>query len=145
MKTLFGEKGFTLIEMLLVLTLIAAIVGVALPSFRSMQQEGNMTRATGDLRTLQTAIESYRIHNDAYPATGDLSPLTDAVPTVVTSLPTDPFTSGEDYTYDLNDDGHYIIYSEGPSGDSEPSITDGEVDAEPGDVWVSNCQEAAGS
>ena len=139
MKAIFGEKGFTLIEMLLVLTLIAAIVGVALPSFRSMQHEGNMTRAKGDLRTLQTAVESYYIHHtpNEYPESLDDLVDEDTHPKVVTTLPKDPFDPGEDYSYDI-EDNYYIIYSAGPSGESEPSVDEDGVVAEDSDVWVSN-------
>jgi len=143
MKTLLGEKGFTLIEMLLVLTLIAAIVGIALPSFRSMQQEGNMTRAQGDLRTLQTATESYYIHNDnTYPTA--LSDLTSATPTVVRSLPSDPF-SGSDYEYAVDGDDVYYIRSVGVdgTGDVTASASGVTVPADSDDVWVSNMEAAS--
>jgi ornithine carbamoyltransferase len=68
------KKGFTLIEMLIVIAVISILIGIALPRFKGMQDEGNIAKAKGELRTLQTAVESYRIHNTAYPATypGDI-------------------------------------------------------------------------
>lgn len=144
MKGISGKKGFTLIEMLLVLTLIGAIVGVALPSFKSMQDEGNIGRAVGDLRTLKTAMESYYIHNDnTYP--DELNDLTEEEPGVIIHIPKDPF-SGEEYKLTPGGDNneYYIISSVGPDReDGGLSVDENGVDTNGSDdVWVSNLLEA---
>ncbi|UCD15446.1 MAG: prepilin-type N-terminal cleavage/methylation domain-containing protein, partial [Candidatus Omnitrophota bacterium] len=51
--------GFTLIELLIVIAVISILLSIALPRFRGMQEEGNIAKAKGELRTLQTAVESY--------------------------------------------------------------------------------------
>jgi len=132
------NKGFTIIEMLIVLTVIAILVGMALPRFKGMQDEGNIARAKGELRTLQTAIESFYIHNDNE-LPDDLDDLEDAQPLIVEVLPTDPFDPGEDYGYDV-DGQYYVIYSVGPDGDGEAEMDDNEVDESNGDscIYVTN-------
>ena len=58
------RKGFTILELLIVIAVIAILVGIALPRFKGMQDEGNIARAKGELRMLTTAVESYYIHNN---------------------------------------------------------------------------------
>ena len=109
------KRAFTLIELLIVIAVISILVSIALPRFRGMQDEGNIAKAKGELRTLQTAVESYYIHSDnVYPTT--LNSLTKQVPLIVANLPTDPFTSGSNYGYLVSGNGeYYVIYSLGPA------------------------------
>ena len=111
-------------EILMVVAIIGIIVGIALPRFRGMQDEGNIARAKGDLRSLQTAIESYYVHNNnAYPSA--LSNLTSASPSIVSALPVDPFNSGANYGYAASANGkYYTLYSPGAGGTGSASITD---------------------
>ena len=54
-----NNSGFTLLEILVVLTLILIIVGIAIPRFAGVSDEGRKSKAAAELRTLQTALESY--------------------------------------------------------------------------------------
>ncbi len=118
-------KGFTLIELLIVVAVISILISIALPRFKGMQDEGNIAKAKGELRTLQTAVESYYIHNSTtYPAT--LAALNTATPSVVTATPTDPFSStSAAYGYVLGgtNSKFYVIYSVGPGGNGSATIT----------------------
>lgn len=124
------RKGFTIIELLVVITVIAILVGIALPRFKGMQDEGNISKAKAELRTLQSAVESYYIHNsNTYPATGAAAlqtALASAVPSIINYVPTDPFSStGADYGYVLGGTNNkfYVIYSAGPAGNGNATIT----------------------
>jgi len=115
---MFGKtKAFTLIELLIVIAVISILIGIALPRFKGMQLEGNIAKAKGELRTLQTAVESYYIHNGSYPANFP-SDLETANPNIIGSdAPTDPFMSGNDYGFAISGNGnYYVIYSAGPDG-----------------------------
>ena len=119
------KKGFTLLELLIVIAVIAILIGIALPRFRGMREEGNIARAKGELRTLQTGVESYYIHNNnAYPSA--LSNLTTATPNIVGDpLPEDPFSPGSNYGYDLsNNQEYYVVYSIGTGGNGNATIND---------------------
>lgn len=120
---MFLRKGFTIIELLIVMMVIAILVGIALPRFKAMQDEANIAKVNGDLRTLQAAVESYYMHySNTYPAT--LGALTSAVPRMIgTTLPKDPFNNNADYTYTLATGGIYTISSRGPTGGTRISIT----------------------
>jgi prepilin-type N-terminal cleavage/methylation domain-containing protein len=118
---MFRRKGFTILELLIVIAVIAILVGIALPRFKGMQDEGNIAKAKGELRTLQTAVESYAIHNNGVlPAA--LTNLTTAIPSIVgTTLPTDPFGGGA-YGYN-QDSGNFVIWSIGPALNGSASIS----------------------
>jgi general secretion pathway protein G len=144
------KKGFTLIELLIVITVIAILVGIALPRFKGMQDEGNIAMAKAELRTLQSAIESYYIHNNnTYPATGASAlqtALASATPSIIDYVPTDPFSSGgADYVYVMGgtNSKFYIVYSVGPAGNGSAVITSDAVVETNGSscIYVSNMSQ----
>jgi prepilin-type N-terminal cleavage/methylation domain-containing protein len=59
MKVLKSKKGFTLIELLIVMAIIAILIGISLPRFRGMQDEGQKSKVRSNLATLRTAVEAY--------------------------------------------------------------------------------------
>jgi len=141
------RKGFTIIELLIVIAVISILIGIALPRFKGMQDEGNIALAKAELRTLQTAVESYYIHNsNTYPATGSAAletALGSAVPSIIDYVPTDPFSStGGDYVYVMGgtNSKFYIIYSVGPGGNGSASISSDTVSETNGSscIYVSN-------
>jgi len=108
------KKGFTLIELIIVIAVISILIGIALPRFRGMQDAGYVAQAKGELRTLQTAVESYYVHNsEALPSTFPDDLEGDTPNIIGTTAPTDPFTSGSDYGWATNGN-YYVIYSVGP-------------------------------
>lgn len=62
-----SRSGFTLIELLIVIAIILILIAIALPNFLSAQIRAKVTNAIGDLRTIETALESYRIQYSKYP------------------------------------------------------------------------------
>ena len=121
------KKAFTLIELLIVIAVISILIGIAMPRFKGMQDEGNIAKAKGELRTIKTAVESYYIHNsNAYPS--GLSSLTSATPSIVSSIPSDPFTNTTySYTRGGTNNKFYIIYSVGPRGNGSAAISNDTV------------------
>lgn len=112
-----SDIGFTLIEMMIVIVVIAILIGVLLPQFRGTQDEASIQRARSELRTIATALESYYIHNsNAFPAA--LSSLTTATPRIISSIPDDPFRSATDYSYYMTSP-YYVVFSYGPNRAAE--------------------------
>lgn len=136
------KKGFTLIELLIVISVISILIGIALPRLKGMQDEGNIAKAKAELRTLQTAVESFYLHNtNAYPA--NLTTLTDEVPLIVGTIPDDPFaTTGTSYVYARGGTNNrlYTIHSIGPGGNGSASISNDAVTETNGTscIYVSN-------
>ena len=58
--------GFTLIELLIVIAIILILISIALPNFLEAQIRARVARLKGELRTVQTAVESYRTDNTHY-------------------------------------------------------------------------------
>lgn len=61
-------RGFTLIELLIVVAIIAILAAIAVPNFLEAQVRSKVSRVKSDQRSLATAIESYYVDNNIYPA-----------------------------------------------------------------------------
>jgi len=61
-------RGFTLIELLIVVAIIAILAAIAVPNFLEAQVRAKVSRVKSDQRSLATAIESYYVDNNQYPA-----------------------------------------------------------------------------
>jgi general secretion pathway protein G len=132
------KRAFTLIELMIVMAVIAILVGIALPRFKGMREEANITKAHGELRTLKIGIESYAMHHDdTYPATSatPYGTYLDAGgcppgPQLIESVLYDPFNSASTEYYYILGSGtggtdYYAICSAGPDG--TPNVDAAEV------------------
>lgn len=65
-----SKKGFTLVEIMIVVAIIALLAAIAIPNLLRARHNANETASIGALRTLSTALESYRAAQTppAYPA-----------------------------------------------------------------------------
>ena len=63
------NKGFTLIELMIVVAIIAVIAAIAIPSLLGAKKSANEASAISSLRTVCTVCEQFRNRNGAYPAT----------------------------------------------------------------------------
>jgi prepilin-type N-terminal cleavage/methylation domain-containing protein len=61
-----GVRGFTLIELMIVVTLIGLITLIALPRFTGAREKAHRSQAVTDLRSLVTAQESYWADSKTY-------------------------------------------------------------------------------
>lgn len=117
-KSRITKKGFTLIELIIVIAVISILIGIALPRFKGMREEGLVAQAKGELRTLQVAVETYYIHNSSYPTAGDTwqTALTGDSPQIIGTALIDPFSAtSAQYGYALDTNSkYYVIYSAGP-------------------------------
>lgn len=64
-----STAGFTLVEMVLVLGIVALLVGAGIVSLTGVLDSGKKTRVKGDLTTLTSALRSYETDNMFLPTT----------------------------------------------------------------------------
>lgn len=58
------KEGFSLIEVIIVLGVIAVIASIAIPSVSGLIDQAKATKVVTNMRTLQTSIVQYSIYND---------------------------------------------------------------------------------
>jgi general secretion pathway protein G len=62
-----AARGFTLIEIMVVVVIIGLLAAFVAPSLISNVDDAQINRARQDIRTIENALELYRLHNHRYP------------------------------------------------------------------------------
>lgn len=113
------NSGFTIIEMLIVVTILAMLAGILIPVLEDATSSSRDARRASDLKNVQAALESFKRVNGIYPDTsdawqGDMSDngglgygttgyIPGLVPDFLPALPKDPDsqfpTASEGYMY----------------------------------------------
>lgn len=122
-----NQKGFTIIELLVVIVIIGILVALTLPNLFSAQARGRDTDRKNELKNLQQKLESYFNDNDAYPA-GDMA----AAATELGITDADEYTGprSDGYTYvtaavDGVDDQSYTLTADLENDDDKDADASG--------------------
>lgn len=64
-----SEKGFTLIEVMVVIVILGILAGLIIPRIMGRPDEARQVKATIQITSLETALKLYRMDNGSYPTT----------------------------------------------------------------------------
>ncbi len=93
-KRLGGEKGFTLIELMIVMSIVAILLTIAQPTFRDSKIRAQEAVLMENLFTLRDVIDQFYVDKARYP--DSLEELKEG--SYIRGIPKDPFTgSAEDW------------------------------------------------
>lgn len=105
-------KGFTIVELLIVIVVIAIVAAISIVAYNGIQQRSRNSERSQELGAVQKALALYHIDNGGYPmcgagVNGTYTPggalssgtvasclIQELVPTYIPSLPADPVNSG---------------------------------------------------
>jgi general secretion pathway protein G len=127
------RQGFTLLEIMLVVTIIGLLLTAAIFGFRGNVEYSRKVRVQGDIQGITTQLKLYQSMNGFYPTTDQglqalvVQPDTDPKPSrwlqLFDKVPKDPWQS--DYIYrcpGLKNPNGFDLYSAGP--DRVPETAD---------------------
>jgi general secretion pathway protein G len=132
-------RGFTLVELLIVVTIIGIIAAIALPAMRSALQRAKQKRTMSDMRTVALAVGLYYNDQSFYPSSssGTVADLVPCLqPTYIASVPRlDGWKSPLLYEVDGQ---NYTILSLGADQMRESSPTYGTTSSYLADIILMN-------
>lgn len=104
------KKGFTLVELIVVITIIAVLTAIGVSSYSGVTKKSRDSRRMADLEKIRVALEMARQVGTSYPA---------SLPTLVTpmglmtTIPADPKTaSGYAYYYNQKTAFTYELWAQ---------------------------------
>ena len=94
-----GEKGFTLLELMLIVSIVGILVTMAVPSYRQSTVKAREAVLMRDLFTMRDVLDQHRADKGKYPAS-----LTDLVAAgYLRAVPADPFTRSATTWQEIHD------------------------------------------
>ena len=126
-----NQKGFTIIELLVVIVIIGILVALALPQLFAAQARGRDSERKNDLKNVKTQLETYFNDNGEYPA----APLAVGNSPKLTAEDLEPPKAGETYVYTPVADANgaltsYTLTTDLENDDDPADADDGTDDGE---------------
>ena len=69
MKPVKDTRGFTLIEIMIVVVILGILAGIIVPQFMDEPDKARVAKATVQIKSLEQALKFYKLDNGSYPST----------------------------------------------------------------------------
>jgi len=93
-----SQRGFSLIELIVVVTIIGILAGIALVNVNTAQRKARESALRANLHEMRKAIDNFYADKQRYP-----SDLNELVPNYIRRIPRDPITMQEDWEPIMDD------------------------------------------
>lgn len=161
-------SGFTVIELMVTITIIAILISITIPSFKAMQHEALNARVQKELKNLVIAIEVYSRYHNQYPypdqtqaayGNRDIAfqqELMKESPSMIQYIMEDPYfnnyvpamghRAGYGYIYNgpmgansQKTSKYFVVYSRGPQGNGSIALDEnGKITLSGSAIWDGN-------
>ncbi len=101
-----NKKGFTLIELVVVIAILGILAALAIPRLSGSTQKAKETTNEANIRTIQSAISLYEAENGDKPTSID-----DLIPKYLDKVPVNPLTE-KDPGYSITVSGDTVTINE---------------------------------
>jgi len=118
MKT---RKGFTLVEILIVVVILGILAAIVIPQFTNASEEARLSSLKSNLQSIRAQLQLYKMKNDTFPPSATMETLMTRDPNngggvgapYLYSIPTNPYTNSNNVvTWDAGG-GAWEIDSDG--------------------------------
>ena len=107
-----GSRGFTLIELMIVVSILLILISIAVPQYRSSVKRARESVLRQDLFTMRSVISQYTLDKQKMPQSGD-----DLVQNgYLKQIPTDPITNQSNWNWHTADEGTIMSPDEQDQG-----------------------------
>lgn len=119
------QRGFTLIEVMVVVVIIGLLAAIVAPNLIGNIDTAAAIRARGDIRSIETALQLYRLDNFRYPTTDQglralvSNPGEAIAPNwkpYLSTLPSDPWSNPYEYRSPGQQRPDFDVFSYGADG-----------------------------